>query len=105
MRGLAFIAKKNLLYDLEGQGESLSPPETPQIYDNYPASLSDATFFTAPVVPLSDRPTDIQVLQTQIADIRRDLSTIRQNFLGFMDVSMEQFDQLFQHLYSKRHFG
>lgn len=62
----------NWLYDLEGHDESPSPPEKPQIYDHYPAYLSDAISFASatPIAPHHDFTVDINTLQMYVSFLK-----------------------------------
>ena len=96
----------NWLYNLQGQNEPPSPPETPQIYDNYDAPLSNAASFAsaAHVTPPTDYTAAINALQTEVANLRGEFTTLRVDFHSFMDVSIEQFDRIFQQIYSIQRF-
>lgn len=92
----------NWLYKLEGQNESPSPPGTPQIYDNFDASLSDVASFTlaAHVTPPTDYTAEINALPTEVASLIGEFTTLRVDFHEFMDVANDKFDQIFQQIYS-----
>lgn len=92
----------NWLYNIKGQNESPSPHGTPQIYDNFDASLSDVASFTptAHVTPPTDYTTEINALQIEVASLRGEFTTLRVDFHKFMDVANEKFNQNFQQIYS-----
>lgn len=95
--------RNNWLFDLdEPQDAPPSPPETPQIYDHYDAYLSDADSSSS-VVPVA-RPIDhtivINVFQTDIANLRGEVSALRVDLHGFMDVVIKNLDHIYQHFYS-----
>ncbi|KAI5405408.1 hypothetical protein KIW84_052261 [Lathyrus oleraceus] len=79
-----------------------SPLETPQIYDHYNTYLSDADS-CASVVPAAhpiDHVVVINTVQTDIANLRGELSTLRVDLHEFMDVGTENLDHIYQHHYS-----
>lgn len=96
----------NWLYDLEGQSESPTPPETPHAYEYHPTSLTNAHSHasTARVIHFVNHASALDALRTDIATLRDNVSTIRLYFHGFMDVTHEQFDHLYQEIYSIRKF-
>ena len=61
-------------------------------------SLYDIPANTGPPPP--DFTTAIANLETQIEGLRREFTILRKDFNGFMDIITEQFDHLYQRLYS-----
>ena len=90
--------RNNWLYDLDGPPDAPpSPPETPQIYDHYDTFLSDTEshFLAIPVAPPTDHDVAVEVVQTDIANLRGELSTLRVEFHDFMDVGTENLDHIY----------
>jgi hypothetical protein len=82
--------RNNWLYDLDGPPDAPpSPPETPQIYDHCDNYLSDDESHAPviPAAPLIDYVVAIEVVQTNVANLRGELSTLR-------------LDHIYQHFYS-----
>lgn len=99
--------RNNGLYDLEGKIESPTPPDTPQAYENLPAPLSDVASLASVVhdVPPVTYTSAIDALRTEVVSLRGEFTTLRVDFHGFMDVTNEQFDHIFQEIHSiRRHF-
>ncbi|XP_050875981.1 uncharacterized protein LOC127079641 [Lathyrus oleraceus] len=91
------------LFDLDGPPDAPpSPPETPQIYDHYDTYLSDADScaYVVPAVHPIDHVAAIEVVETDTANLRGELSTLRVDLHGFMDVVTENLDHIYQHFYS-----
>ncbi|KAI5383394.1 hypothetical protein KIW84_070701 [Lathyrus oleraceus] len=94
---------KNWIYDLDEPPDAPpSPPETPQIYDHYDNYLSDAESHASviPVAPLTDHAAAIEAVQTDVANLRGELSILRMEFHDFVDVVTKNLDHIYQHFYS-----
>ena len=99
--------QNNWLYDLEGQNESPTPPDSPQPYENPNAIFPDAASHAPgahPINPPIDFATAIHALQSEVDFLRGEVTSIRVDLLGFMDVANEQFDHLFQKVNSMRRY-
>ena len=95
--------RNNWLYDLDGPPDAPpSPLETPQIYDHYDNYLFDAESHAPviPVAPLTDHVVVIEVFQTYVVNLIGELSILRVEFHGFMDVMTKNLDHIYQHFYS-----
>ncbi|XP_050907824.1 uncharacterized protein LOC127121351 [Lathyrus oleraceus] len=95
--------RNNWLYDLDGPPDaSPSPLETPEIYNHYDTFLSNAESHVPaiPDAPPTDHLAAVDVVQTDIAYMRGELSTLHMEFHGFMDVVTENLDHIYQHFYS-----
>lgn len=97
--------RDNCLYNLEGQSESPTPPDSPQPYENRNANLPDAASHVSGARRI-DPPIDfdivIHALQFKVDFIRGWLTSLWVDLLKFMDVANEQFDRMFQQVYSLR---
>lgn len=90
-------------YNLEGQDESLTPPDGPQDYENPEAIFPDANLHASDayhIVPLVNFGTAIHAMQSEVDFIRGEVNSLRMDLLGFMDVINEQFDHILQQVHS-----
>lgn len=97
--------RDNWLYNLEGQSESPTPPDSPQPYENRNVNLLDAASHVSGahrIDPPINFDTDIHALQFGVDFLRGGLTSLQVDLLGFMDVANEQFDHMFQQVYSLR---
>lgn len=99
--------RNNWLYDLEGQCESPSHPKIPPVYECHSLHLSDSPTLVsaARATSLNNHNFALDTLQTKVAAMRVDVTTIRQDLYGFIDIDNEQFDHLHQVVYSRRPFS
>lgn len=96
--------RNNWLYDLQGQGESHSPPRTPHVYEFCsPPPISDTPMliFVARATSCNNHNLALDTLRTKVAAIRDDVTTICQDLYDFMDIANKQFDHLHQVVYSR----
>lgn len=93
----------NWLFSLEGQGESHSPPRTSLVYECHSLPLSDTPTLvsTARATSLNNHNLALDTIRTEVATMRVDVTTIRQDLYGFMDIANKQFDHLHQLVYSR----
>ncbi|XP_050890192.1 uncharacterized protein LOC127095561 [Lathyrus oleraceus] len=84
------------------EGAPPSPSEIPKIYDHYDTFLSDAKSHVPaiPDTPPTDHVAAIEVVLTDIANLRGELSILRVEFHDFMDVVTENLDHIYQNFYS-----
>lgn len=87
----------NWLYDLEGQSESPTLPETPLSHEYHPTPLSDTPshVYVACAIPPVNHARALNVLRADVATLRDDVATIHLYFHSFMDVTHEQFDHIY----------
>jgi hypothetical protein len=97
--------QNNWLYNLEGQSESPTSPDSPQPYENRNSNLLDVASYVSGAHHINPRInfyTAIHALQSKVHFLRGGLTSLRFDLLGFMDVTNEQFDHMFQQVYSLR---
>ncbi|KAI5398223.1 hypothetical protein KIW84_063856 [Lathyrus oleraceus] len=86
-----------------GQSESPTPPDSPQPYENQNANLPDATSHVScahHINPPIDFNIVIHALHSEVDFLIGGLTSLRVDLLGFTDVPNEQFDHMFQQVYS-----
>lgn len=84
--------RNNGIYDLEGQGESSSPPRTPLVYEfhSHPPLFDTPTLVSIScATSYNNHNLALDTLQTEVAAIRADVTTIRQDLYDFMDIANE----------------
>ena len=87
----------------------MTPPDSPQAYENVDTNMSDAASLGSefhPINPPIDDVAAINALQSEVDFVRDEISSLRVDFIGLMDVVHEELDHLFQIVYSfRRHNG
>lgn len=93
--------RDNWLYDLEGHGESPTPPKTPLAYEYHPSPLPNVHSHAsaARVIPHVNHVGALSALMTDVANLRDNVATICLDFHGFMDVTRDQLDHIYQEIY------
>lgn len=98
--------RANWFYNLEGQSESPTPPYSPQHYENIEAIFLDVDSHASgdhhAILPV-DFGIAIHALQSEVNFIKGEVTSLRVDVLGFMDVVNEQFDHIFQQIHSLEH--